>query len=49
MERSGEGGMLLGDDGSFDGMYDDERLMMGPAGHLHQGGGPPGMMGRVKR
>lgn len=54
LERSGEaaGGMMLDDGGSFEAMYDDERMLMGPGGGGGGGpsgpGGPPGM-GRSKR
>jgi hypothetical protein len=49
IECSGEGGIMMDDGGSFDAMYDDERMMMraGPGGAPHAGG-PPGM-GRIKR
>jgi hypothetical protein len=50
LERSGEGGLLLDDAGSFDLLEDDHRLMMpggaGPGAAAAAGGG---LMGRSKR
>lgn len=49
LDRSGEGGMMVDDGGSFEALYDDERMMMGEVmPGLGPAGGLPGV-GRIKR